>query len=272
MKKLLISISLLWMSIMAYSQDEPKIAIFCDHIETIAKQEHITFAEAAVRVRSIGFTGTDVWVTQNTIELDLLQSLGFEFPCAILDVNYCVSDCKDAENAALDFMKRYKIDKVLIVVGLMREGSEDHDFEAVKKRVAAFAQRAEKEGIKVLLEDYDNAASPCYNLERLTNIFANCEMVGHVFDSGNYLFAGDDCLVALDKFKKNVGHVHLKDRVSAEDMSCPAVGDGCIPIKKAVKTLKAAGYKGWYTVEFFDNPSMLSAAEKSYKFVSKAVK
>lgn len=272
MRKVFLSIIALAAAISALAQDEPKVSIFCDHIEGIAKQEHITFADAAVKVRTIGYTGADVWVTQNTIELDLLQSLGFEFPCAIMDANYCKGECKDIEKSTLEFMKRYHIDKVLVIVGLMSDGNNEREFEAVKTRVAAFAEKAEKEGFKVLLEDYDNAASPCYNLERLTDIFASCEKVGHVFDSGNYLFAGDDCLVALDKFKKNVGHVHLKDRVSAEDLSCPAVGSGCIPIKKAVKTLKASGYKGWYTVEFFDNPNMLSAAEKSYKFVSKIVK
>lgn len=259
-------------SLSMFGQDGGNISIFCNHIEDIAKQEHITFADAAVKIREMGYTGVDVYTTQNTIELDLLQSLGFRFPCALMEVNYSVSDCRDVEQSAISFMKKYKINKVLVIVGLMEEGKYDHDFETVKTRVSAFAEKAEKEGIDVLLEDYDNAASPCYNMDRLANFFASSDNIGHVFDSGNYLFAGDDCMEALDKFKKKIGHVHLKDRVSTEDMSCPAVGSGCIPIKKVVKALKASGYKGWYTVEFFGNPNMLSAAEDSYKYVSKLVR
>jgi len=272
MKKFLLIISLMGVSVLLFAQNEPKVSIFCDHIEGIARQEHITFADAAVKVMEMGYKGADVWVTQNTIELDLLRSLGFEFPCAIMEADYCTSECADIEKSTLEFLRNYKIKKVLVVVGLMGEGNYDHDLERAKIRVAAFAEKAAKEGVEVLLEDYDNAASPCYNMERLTKIFAGSDKLGHVFDSGNYLFAGDDCMVALDKFKKNVRHVHLKDRVSPEDMSCPAVGSGCIPIKKVVKTLKASGYQGWYTVEFFENPSMLSAAEDSYKFVSRLVR
>lgn len=272
MKKLILLFTLMGVPVSLFAQDAPKVSIFCDHIEGIARQEHITFADAAVKIMEMGYKGADVWVTQNTIELDLLKSLGFEFPCAIMEADYCTSECADIEKSTLEFVKRYKINKILVVVGLMGEANRDHDFERAKIRVSAFAEKAAKEGIEVLLEDYDNSASPCYNMERLTNIFDGSDKLGHVFDSGNYLFAGEDCMVALDQFKKIIRHVHLKDRMSAEDMSCPAVGSGCIPVKKIVKALKASGYKGWYTVEFFDNPSMLTAAEDSYKFVSKLVK
>ncbi len=37
-----------------------KISIFCDHIETVARQEGISFAEAATRIKAMGYEGADI--------------------------------------------------------------------------------------------------------------------------------------------------------------------------------------------------------------------
>ena len=82
----------------------PKVSIFCDHIESVARQEGIPFAEAAKLIKDIGFTGADVRVFQKEDEIRALDSLGFEHACAITDINYSKGDQKELEDKTIAFM------------------------------------------------------------------------------------------------------------------------------------------------------------------------
>ena len=72
--------------------------------------------------------------------------------------------------------------------------------------------------------------------------------------------AGEDCLEAIRLLRGRISHVHLKDRVSKSDMSCPAIGAGCIPEAEVIRILRDSGYSGWLTVEHFGARDMLKAA------------
>ena len=87
------------------TEPQPKISIFCDHIETIARQEKISFAEAATRVKEFGYTGADIRVTQKPEEIKTLDSLGFAHACAISEINYSREDTKEMEDRTLAFME-----------------------------------------------------------------------------------------------------------------------------------------------------------------------
>jgi len=268
MKKLFILLSL-FVTITSYTTvSAPKISIFCDHIETLANQQDITFREAAALVKEIGYTGADVWVAQNPEHLAILKELGFEFSSAIVKLPYCESDQTENENRTIEFMKKYECPRVLIVPGFLREGNETEDYELVKQALVSFAERAVKENLTIMVEDYDDALSPCYNIERVEGILAASANLRLVFDTGNWFFAGEDCLDAYARFSDMISHVHLKDRVSEEDLSCPTPGCGCIPVTEVVKKLHAAGYEGWYTIEFFGHKDMREAAIKAYANVS----
>jgi len=245
------------------STPEVKISIFCDHIETIAQQEGISFASAAEKVWEIGYRGADVWVTQDPSHIKTLDSLGFEFPCAIAYIDFFESEQNDLKEAAVQFMQNRGIDRLLLVPGLKKENS-DVD---VTARIKAFADEAASKGFKVLLEDYDNWDSPCRSIADIDFLLNRIPSLGHNFDSGNYLFSGEDCLEALDKFKSRIFHVHLKDRVSADNFKCPATGTGCIPIGEIVQGLLSDGYTGWFTVEHFGAEDMLSYSRTSFENV-----
>lgn len=247
----------------------PKISIFCDHIEDIVKQEGISFRDAASRLREAGYTGVDVRVKQNPAELATLKSLGFEYACAITDLDWSKGDQTAAEKETLAFMKKTGCRKLLVVTGLMNDFKGD--YEAVKLGLASFVHRASAQGVEVMIEDYDNARSACYNIGRISGLLDYSPELGHVFDSGNYLFAGEDCIKAMHLFNDRIGHIHLKDRRSPKDLSCPAVGAGCIPITEVIKLAQFFGYDGWFTVEHYGSRTMLADALASYENVRKAI-
>ena len=249
-------------------KDEPlKISIFCDHIGTIARQEGISFAEAATLVKEMGYTGADIRVFQRPSELKSLDSLGFEHACAITEIDYSKEDQTGLEDKTLEFMAEQGFDRLLLVTGLMPDDAPKAARDAARERIAAFADRVTAQGYEIMVEDYDNRRSLCYNAERIDSIFTLTANLGLVFDSGNFLFAGQDALECLGHFRDRVGHVHLKDRASSEDMTCTPVGNGCIPIDEVIGRLVSTGYDGWFTVEQYGSRNMLQDSETSFQNV-----
>lgn len=250
----------------------PKISIFCDHLESIVKQENIPFRDVAVRIWDMGYRGIDVRVTQNPEELAILKELGFTFASVITELHYVEGDQSEMEQRTLDFLKEYDCPRVMAVLGFLKKGQEEEGYAIVRDRLSSFVKRAVGEGITVMVEDYDHRLSPSRDMERIQGLLDASPELTHAFDSGNYFHAAEDCLEALDRFSSKIAHVHFKDRVSAADLSCPPLGEGCIPIAQIIKTLKSRGYDGWYTIEFFGNKNMLVASQKSYDFISSCLK
>ena len=243
----------------------PKISIFCDHIETIARQEHISFAEAATLIRQYGYNGADVRVTFSPAIVKTLDSLGFEHACAIADINYSRGDQPEMEEQTLSFMDTYGYDRLLLIPGLMpSDGLSQEEREAVRQRASAFAARVAAKGYSVLIKDFDNPRSLCYGAERMDSLLRVSNDIGVVFDTGNFIFAGDDTMTQFGHFRKQIGHVHLKDRAAPDDMTCVPAGEGCIPMEEIIGKLKESGYEGWYTVEQYGSRKMLEDSRTSY--------
>ena len=251
---------------------KPKVSIFVDHIETIARQEKISFAEAATRVKEFGYTGADIRVTQKPEEIKTLDSLGFAHACAISEINYSREDTKELEDRTLAFMKELGFDQLLLITGLMPEGGlSKGEREAARRRIAAFAKRVADSGYRIMVEDFDNSRSLCYNAELIDSLFAVSNDLGLVFDTGNFQFAGQDAMEQYEHFRPKIGHVHLKDRTSPSDMRCVAGGTGCIPIVEIIHKLVNSGYQGWFTFEEYGTRTMLEDCEASYRNISAAL-
>ena len=264
MKKLLPLLAVLLCACGQKPAEPPKISIFCDHIWTVARQEGISFREAATKIREIGYDGADVRVLQNPDELRILDSLGFGHACAIADIDYGAGEQPEMEAQAITFLETYGYDRLLLVTGLMPEGSAAADRDAARQRIAAFAKRVTDKGFCIMVEDFDNPRSLCYNMAGLDSLFTLAPTLGHVFDTGNYLFAGDDALVAYGQFRDRIGHVHLKDRTAPDNMRRVPAGSGCIPIREIVGKLVASGYDGWLTVEQYGSRQMLEDSQAAY--------
>lgn len=248
--------------------EEFKISVFCNHIEEIALQEGITFEEAARMVRDFGYTGADVYVTQSPEEIDILDSLGFKHACCLAEIDLSHGPQDEQAGQAFRFMEERGYSQVLLIAGLLDEGASQAELEGFRARIIDFGDKAAAHGFQALIEDYDNVLSPLKDTAGLDAIFQKSVSYGHAYDSGNYLFVGEDCLEALGKFLQRIKHVHLKDRISADDMTCPAVGSGCIPVASVIKALTDAGYDGWYTAEMFFSKQMLSDVRDSFKNIS----
>lgn len=250
-----------------------KISIFCDHIESVARQEKIPFAEAAKKIKEIGFEGADVRVFTKPEELKTLDSLGFAHSCVITDIDYSKPDQKELEDKTIAFMDKYGYDRLMLVAGFIpEEGFSQAEMDDARQRIAAFAARVTAKGYKILIEDYDHERSFTSNAERLDSLFTVSKDLGLVFDTGNFQFSGQDAMEQFEHFRNKIGHLHLKDRVSKTDLKCVPAGTGCIPIVEIIGKLKEDGYTGWLTIEQFGSRNMLADSETAFQIISAAIK
>ena len=258
-----------------------RISVFAVHINNIAQQENISFTEAAIKVREMGYSGADVYPYQENI-LPILDSLGFGHSCAIVHINYLGAEHVDSidvntprgfnrggwgdlENAAINFVKKYHYPHLMLVPAVLPQDATPEDTEKVRQHVAAFATRCQAENIDLVVESYDNKGSLCYGSERLKDLLGRSKSLGVAFDIGNFTFAGEDPVEAYDALKDRVRHVHLKDRASLTDMTPVPAGTGCSKISTVLQKMAEADYDGWYTVEIFGSRKMLSDLEVAYR-------
>ena len=242
---------------------QPRISIFFDHVAEMSRQQHISLRDAAQLTRQLGYEGIDVRVNMPDRQLRMLDSLGFQHACAIADINLIHSDQPEAMRQALDFVRRYGYQRLLLIPGLLPRDASPELTDSVCERIAQFALMASREGIEILLEDYDNPRSPCYNTASLDHLLAASPHLGHVLDTGNFPYCGEDPLTALRHFRQRVRHVHLKDRRAFRDGASLPIGTGIIPLQAVISELIHSGYDGWFTIEHFGAPSMLDYAKES---------
>lgn len=268
MKKIILSS--LMLAMVSGAMAERHISIFSDHIAVIARQQNITFREAAQMVRNMGYTGVDVWYTIDPAQQQILDEVGFRHASSISEINFATGEHAEEVKRSIDFMKEHGYDKVLLVPGLLPEGAPQALVDEVNYRTEAYAHACRMAGFEVMIEDYDNPRSPCYNMAALDELFAVAPSLNHAFDTGNYLFAGDDVLEAMQHFQSRIHHVHLKDRKAMKDYASPAVGTGIVPMREVIVGLLTQGYQGWFTVEHFGAPDMLAYAQTSIQTVNAA--
>lgn len=267
-KSLFLLLTLFLMSVSCTA--ERHISIFADHIGTIAEQQHESFREAAQQVRALGYTGVDVSVTIDSARQAILDELGFAHASAIAFIDFFTGDHPEQVQQAIDFMVSHDYDRVLLVPGFLPKECTEEQYALFCQRTEAFAKAVKEQGKDAMVEDYDNPRSPCYNTEALDRLFALSPSLNHVFDTGNWLFAGEDVMTALTHFLPRIHHLHLKDRKAAGDSASPAVGTGIVPMQDVIAAMLKSGYEGWFTVEHYGARDMLESAAISFQTVDAA--
>lgn len=268
MKKSIVLLLML-LSMNSFAQKAKHISIFADHIEVMAKQKNITLKEAAQQMKELGYGGADVYVTIDEKKLKALDEAGLEHSCCIATIDFTKGDMAQEAKQAIDFMKAKHYDRVLLVPGLLPK-DDANALALTQERIRRFTECAEKEGLTVTVEDYDNPQSPCYNTEAIDKIIDASPLTGVTFDTGNFVYCQEDVMSTLEHFYGKIKHVHLKDRKSMTDMGTTPIGKGCVPTKEFIIRMLATGYNGYFTAEFFGAKDMYSWAKESAEFISAA--
>lgn len=106
--------------------------------------------------------------------------------------------------------------------------------------------QAEELGVKVLVETHDEWSSA----GRVAEVLARFDnpWLGAVWDLHHPFRAGESPREVLDALGGRIGLVHVKD--ARRDGTLVPLGKGDVRVRESVELLHAAGYDGWWTVEW----------------------
>ncbi|MCF0160007.1 MAG: sugar phosphate isomerase/epimerase [Bacteroidaceae bacterium] len=244
----------------------PKFSTFSDHVFSVARQDSISVREAAEWVRSVGIEGLDCRTTMTPEMMAAIDSAGLKHACAILDLSYSKEPVEEMEEKALTFCADYGFTRLMYCPTLLpEEGVAPEAMDSILLHLNAYAEKANAAGVEILFEDYDNPRSLTFNIAALDKVFAAVPNAKHSYDTGNFFFAGDDPMAALERFRQRITHVHLKDRMAVGDKASPIIGTGVVPCREIVNRLMSEGYDGWFVIEGYGSKDMKEQLEMSVR-------
>ncbi len=142
---------------------------------------------------------------------------------------------------------------VRVFAGQPFEVAQGEQLEAVVKRVSEslnmLAPMAERYGVDIGLETHDVSARGRTTTAILSAVPSRA--VGAVWDVMHPFRCGETPDETLGFLEGRLMFVHVKDaRPAAEKWEFTALGDGDVPVERALNVLGAAGWKGWVSVEW----------------------
>lgn len=264
-----------------------KLGVFYHHVKAAAQQLSIPVTDMFDRVRSLGIE----W-----LELDrgALTDFGSD-----PDSLYRAMNAHGLRGANLwwyypwetepeqlydyqmiEAARALRLDRVMPIPGLYT-GTDRSPAELANmiRNMNLLNEKAREAGLRLCIEDYDSELSAISTTAGMEYFARQIPGLRYVFDTGNFFFANEDALAALERLRNGVDHVHVKDRslrpTSGAGKACLdgtlmypcAVGQGVIPVKEIVTRLAATGYDGVYAMEFYGVPDYAAAMEESSAYM-----
>lgn len=242
------------------SEDVPRISVFAKFIRQVAAERGVTKAVAAGMLRTIGVRGYDCGPDESDLDelaATALKPINFYyfpdwFGRKVHDETKTGYADRTTPSECLAKAKRYGVPRIMVVPPDFTDGKEnEEEFRTILLRMREFVAAARKVGIDVTVEDFGGRANCCSYVKYLKRFLTEIPDLKFALDSGNLYYAGrgEDILEMLAFAKGRIGHVHLKDQLSSDNHAYVTLGQGAVPNEKIVRTVSAAGYGGWYTLE-----------------------
>ncbi len=267
-----------------------KIAVFYDHIEEAARQNHIKPVKNIYKnVRSFGIDAVELDYERAVKEEDFLfknlKEADFSVSCMYGFFDFAHGNTVEDGRRMVDFAEKHDIRRIMLIPGFLKK-VEFIPFLYQKKldkmimALKDICEYAKRRNIMVVLEDFDGKEAPFATAEQLSVFLKRIPDLYCAFDTGNFLYSGEDSLKVLPLFIDRIRHVHCKDRsftakegeepketVDGKKMYSCAVGSGCIQMKEILDQIIASGYDGYLSIEHFGSLDQLSDMERSAAYL-----
>lgn len=266
-----------------------QLSIFMNHIEQAVVQTGKPILDVLRFARGIGIEGIECEPCATDAEADallaLLDSAGMRVADVYTHLDF-TQGLPDAEMlAVIRSVQRLNSPRMLVIPALLPVGADEQlAFRQTVTGLQRFCELAGAQGVLVMVEDFDHARSLCATQSKLEALFAQVPALWLAFDTGNFLFSGEEALDAFDVLKGRIRHVHCKDRtfdagrggvpqcvVDGKPMYPVAVGGGCIHMRELLQKLQTIGYEGYLSIEHFDSPDQLNDMRLSAAWLHKAL-
>lgn len=243
------------------------ISTFYDHLKSAADEKSLPIERIGEMCLEHGITGFEATIQQLSEEgVSRLRSVGMK-------LNSMPVHCDLLHDPSFELAKQIagsaaaaEASLILVIPGNFAENDDRQRLlEASLAPVEYIINAAKADGIAVGMEDFDGKMSANLGLAGLKWYLDRLPGLTCVFDTGNFIYAGEDALENYRKLKPFITkQVHCKDRglvgrtgepalecLDGKRLYPAAAGKGIIPIKEIVGDLAVSGFNGSLTAEVY---------------------
>ncbi len=270
------------------------LAVFYEHIFEAAEQSGISVEQALLHAKSCGidYVESDIWRLSEREQVKQLFDrcgMGVSSIYAHFDMLHDSADVvREKYTDLFETAQYFGAEKVLCIPGFFDETDRTEQMNKFSDGLTEMCAAAEKYGIAVTVEDFDDVNSPCCRAADLLYLLQNSEGLKYTFDTGNFRYCLESAAEAYKLLKPYIAHVHCKDRSYDAANSAPDGSNGKADLSGAVmypevccngivgmsdllKELKADGYDGIFAIEHFGAADQLRYMKKSADNIRRAL-
>ena len=260
-----------------------KLAVFYDHVLRAAEQMGVSIEQALQTVRGMGYTMLEADLDHFDADPALMEKLraaGFGIANICCFLHFERDDEYARGQRLIDTALRGGAERIMPIPGLFSAENDAAELDRMTASMASLVERAQKAGLDITIEDYDNARSPIHSTRGMLHFLSDQPALGVSFDTGNFRFAAEDVLDAFEKLKDRIRHVHVKDRalknmagesnklaLDGTKLYPCAVGEGVLPLETVFNRLKGLQYNRVLTVEHFDGDDQMRLMAQSAAYM-----
>jgi len=224
-----------------------------------------SFSEIVSVASDLGYNGIEIRGIQNELyapsmetfskdhietTIKTLKRLSLEIPCLTSDCNLNEEDDVEKAKAYIDIASAIGTPYIRLLGDLSPAPSADVSLKAIASNLEEIAVYAEDKNVVPLIET-NGFFAKTKSLGVMLKSF-DYPNVGILYDIHHpYRFFGEEPAYTIDNLGPFIKHVHIKDSVmDGKKVRYKMVGEGDLPVAKAVQLLQKAGYKGHYSLEW----------------------
>ncbi len=257
-----------------------KISVFAEHLFEAAEQEKIPLTQVLDKVNNMGISGVELdyaRLEKGDSLPELFRKHCLDIACVYVFLDFSHNEDMHYAEKVVSSLKKHNIKNLMGIPGFVYEND---DIPLCTDRMYLGMNRLSKlcreSGIRLCLEDFDDKTAVFSTIDGLFSFMNNVNNLDCAFDTGNFIYSGENVLDAFQNLKEHIVHVHCKDRsfdvktdeepkitINGQALYSSPVGYGEIPIETIVKTLLKSGYDGYFAIEHFGSQNQLSDIQKS---------
>lgn len=282
------------------------ISTFYEHIAEAAIQEHKSVGEICKIVRAAGIEAVEMDAARLiphkltdkhriAVLKKELKEADLKISCIYQFFNFGYENKTEPGFELVDLAKECGAGFIMPIPGFMTKGempgtaAYQDCFHKMVSCLSLIMEYAKKEGIQVVLEDFDDAKSPIATSKGLLEFKKALPELQFAFDTGNFIYSGEDVSKAFELLKGSIAHVHLKDRGllvpgqepvnGYEEVICTdgrricgaPTGYGDLPIREIITELLSSGYQGYFAAEHFGSAHQLQDLCMSAEWIKNTI-
>lgn len=269
-----------------------QISVFYHHILIASEQTGQSLDDILQQVHTYGISAVEIDVDQvqpdtPTIKAHLDQAhLSVACMYGFFDFGHQLN--AEVGLQFIDTAVALGASKVLVIPGFIELSASTEERQTALTNMVnvlnTMCDYAAQYNILVTMEDFDDQLAPFATSDELLWFLKHVPQLGCTFDTGNFIYSGEDVLDAFEKLQSRIVHVHCKDRsIEASNQGTPKItldgtalfpspaGAGCIPLKSILQKLQENGYQDTVAIEHFDAVDQLSYIKQSAQWLQTAL-